>query len=163
MMNKSERREVLSAASDLTAMRLIIADDIHRGTPEALARALHNVNLLAQLIYELRQAAKAEPITPSDVLTPPPEIAEEVRLRDSRHANLKDAVVRGQSRAHARYDITAPEDYEHGWRRGYDAGWLDGLKRAADILEVDISDVVRPHPMSPEAQQNASAHAREEG
>ena len=156
MMNKAERFAVLSATSDLTAMRLVIADDIHRGTPESLRRALESVNLLGQIVHELRQTAKAEPIVTTDVLTPSPEIAEQVMLRlatvDPKVTDLKDAIVRGQSRAYARYTLTTPDDYEKGWRRGYDGGWLDGLKRAAELLRIDVTDVVRPHPMSPEAQ-----------
>lgn len=70
-MNKTERRAVLSATSDIRVLRESIANDIHRATPESLKRALDSTNLLAQVVHELRTAAKAEPLFMPDVLTPP--------------------------------------------------------------------------------------------
>jgi len=145
-MNKTERRAVLSSTTDLRVLRESIANDIHRATPDSLKRALESVNLLAQIVHELRTAAKAEPLYMADVMSTPPADAR------NRMVDLKAAIGRGQDRAFAKYDATRNEDYEYGWSRGYDAGWLRGLVRSADILGIDVSDVVTDNPNLPRSE-----------
>jgi len=60
---------------------------------------------------------------------------------------LKDAVRRAQDRAYARPNTSVPQTYDLGWGRGYEAGYLNGFKRALELLNVDVSDAIRPHPV----------------
>lgn len=165
MLNKAQRRQILSSANDLRVMRESIANDIHRATPDALKRALESVDLLGQIVHELRTTALPSEPSPNlpDVRTRPidfpplPVLPPAVPVVLPLIADLKAAIVRGQTNAYAPFTRDAVEDYETGWRRGYDGGWLNGLKRAAEILHLDVSDVVRPHPSSPEAKATTEA------